>query len=164
MGHIDHNVSETAVDEEQQVDVSREFDGARHFSWGRWLHYTNPGLNGSQALSSFTFRHRDVLHRITWRPEDTLRYISPTYGKPRHLIVQATREVLQDKTGEWRRREVAGNAPWLLRLSSWALKELLVHEKSTLAPAEVAMIAGKVLVAIPLQMVLLLIPMGGAAY
>ncbi|CCD54129.1 hypothetical protein BofuT4_P128290.1 [Botrytis cinerea T4] len=105
------------------VDINHNFDGQRH--WFKQFTYTNPTLRDAEKAGPLdpvpTHFHRDVLNRETWRPRDLLRYISPSYGKPYHMLVQAASSPDIQPQGEWRRRRVGGNAPTLLRVSSWAI-------------------------------------------
>lgn len=114
--------SETGV---EVVDVNKHFDGARHWDWSKWRVYENPplaALNASGPLPpSRKYRHRDILHRITSKPKDVLRYISPSDGKASRMFVQATRDAKATVPGDWRRCDVSGNAPLFLRLSTWCL-------------------------------------------
>jgi hypothetical protein len=100
------------------------------------------------------FFHRDVLKRETYRPKDLLRYISPTYGKPYHILVQAAPNA--QPPGEWRRRAVTGNSPWLLTVSAWAigLKDDGIDN--------IALLVGKSILVVPVIMFLVAYPMGGA--
>ncbi|QSZ34967.1 hypothetical protein DSL72_007829 [Monilinia vaccinii-corymbosi] len=102
------------------VDINHQFDGQWH--WFKLLRYKNPKLADEERIEPApTYFHRDILNRQTWRPRDLLRYISPFYGKPYHMIVQAASGPNTQPQGEWRRRRVSGNAPLLLRVSSWAI-------------------------------------------
>lgn len=102
------------------VDINHHFDGQRH--WFKLFRYRNPTLADEEKIEPVpTYFHRDILNRQTWRPRDLLRYISPFYGKPYHMIVQAAPGPNTHPQGEWRRRRVSGNAPTLLRVSSWAI-------------------------------------------
>lgn len=132
------------------VDINRHFDGAYHWYEGR--HYKNPtpqdvGLQAPLPPSELT-RHRDILGRITQRPKDVLRYVSPTDGKASHMLVQATPQAFQSAQGDWRRVRLGGTAPTLLRLSVWALGD---GEDKLADFQEILWIAAKVFVTIPLQ-------------
>ena len=133
------------------VDINRQYDGIYHWYEGR--HYKNPtpqdiGLQAPLPPSELT-RHRDILGRITQRPKDVLRYISPTDGKPSHMLVQATPQAFQSAQGDWRRVKLGGTAPTLLRLSVWALGD---GEDKPADFQEILWIAAKVFVTIPLQL------------
>ena len=133
------------------VNVNHHFDGERH--WNKGHRYLNPthhgvGLTGPLPPSEKT-HHRDILGRITQRPRDLLRYISPTYGKPAHLIVQAAPQAYRSPQGGWRRVKLKGTAPTLLRLSIWALGD---GESSPDDVGEIMWIIGKVILAIPAQL------------
>lgn len=134
------------------VDVNHHFDGGRHYS-REWKSFTNPTLRDvgcdQPTPAAETFRHRDVLSRETWRPKDLLRYLSPTYGKSYRMLVQATDEASQRAPGDWRRTKLSGNAPTILRLSEWALKESRAARNGEVE--EVFLLIGKILVTIPLQ-------------
>ena len=142
------------ADMTDRVDVSRHFDGQMHWSWVQWTQYRNPDRVAEQAMTSEHFVHRDILSRITTRPKDVLRYLSPSYGKALRIRVQSTD--IHQTTGDWRRVKVQGNAPLLLRLSSWTIKS----PGSTMDIADILLIAAKLLVVLPAQLILLLIPMG----
>ncbi|ERF68494.1 hypothetical protein EPUS_05633 [Endocarpon pusillum Z07020] len=142
------------IDATSQVDVSKHFDGQKHWSWAKWGQYRNPDRVAEQATTSEHFVHRDILSRVTTRPKDVLRYLSPTYGRPIRMRVQSV-DVHQGG-GDWRRVEVQGNAPWLLRLSSWIIKT----SGSTMDITDILLIAGKVLLVLPAHIFILLIPMG----
>ena len=110
------------VDGQKLVDINHHFNGST--GWWKSYFYTNPTLRDVQRDAPFPllplYFHRDLLQRETWRPNDLLRYISPTYGKPSHILVQASHSDIQPP-GAWRRRRVAGNAPVLMKLASWAI-------------------------------------------
>lgn len=86
------------------VDINRHYDGAKH--WRGLKRYQNPTPQDVGRMNPIPLvpvrRHRDNLHRVTNKPEDLLRYISPTQGKPLRLMVQATPEACQTAQGEWR--------------------------------------------------------------
>lgn len=137
------------------VDINRHFDGGRHRS-REWKTFTNPRLQDVGCEQPIppaqTFRHRDVLSRETWKPKDLLRYLSPTYGKSFRMLVQATDAASQRPPGDWRRTRLGGNAPTILRLSEWALKESKAARNGEVE--EIFLLMGKVLVTIPLQLFL----------
>jgi hypothetical protein len=77
------------------------------------------------------------------------------------MIVQATPKAFQQPSGGWRRIEVKGNVPILLRLSSWTLKEILNKKKDEPYTAKIiALVAFKVLLVSPIQVILVSFPMG----
>lgn len=139
------------------VDISRHFDGQLHWNWAKWGQYRNPDRVAEQAMTSEHFVHRDIFSRITTRPKDVLRYLSPTDGKAKRMRVQSTD--VRQSTGDWRRVKVTGNAPFLLRLSSWIVKRPGV----TVDVTDILLIAGKVLLVIPAHLLLLWIPMGNTS-
>lgn len=105
------------------VDINHQFDGRWH--WFKFRRYKNPTLADAEKAGPIepvsTHFHRDILNRQTWRPRDLLRYVSPSYGKPFRMLVQAASGPNTQPQGEWRRRRVDGNAPTLLKVSSWAI-------------------------------------------
>jgi hypothetical protein len=141
------------------VDISTEFDGQQHWSWAKWKHYIAPAIGAApdgRTTSQF-YPHRDILSRKTFKPKDVLRYISPTDGKPTRALIQATDEALSVPSGDWRRRKLDGNAPKLLRISVWALQELMGKEEYT--PSDWAITAGRVLITAPLLLLMVSFPM-----
>lgn len=91
-------------------------------------HFVEETFYGGRKLedvgidAKIEYRHRDFYGRVTWRPKDVQRYISPTDCAPKHLIVQATQEVYESHpAGDWRRTKITGNVPMILRISEWAL-------------------------------------------
>jgi hypothetical protein len=92
-----------------------------------------------------------VLKRETYRPKDLARYISPTYGKPFHMLVQAAPNA--QAPGEWRRRAVGGNSPTLLRLACWA-----IGDKDEYRFEDVALMVGKSILVMPVILFLVAYP------
>lgn len=124
MRHRDNDVPAiTQQHDAQKEDVNHHFNGRT--GWFKGLHYNNPTLHDVEQGRPFDpqplYFHRDVIQRVTWRPQDLLRYISPTYGKPFRMLVQASNSPDVQPAGNWRRRAVTGNAPLLMMVSSWAL-------------------------------------------
>ena len=154
---------ETHSDVEMQkhtgvTDISTEFDGQRHWSWAKGKHYIAPAIGAApdgRTTSQF-YPHRDILSRKTYRPKDVLRYISPTDGKPTRALIQATDEALSVPSGDWRRRKLDGNAPKLLRISAWALQDIMGKEANT--PSDWAITAGRVLITAPLLLLMVSFP------
>lgn len=72
-------------------DISHYFDGRRHFHLKHRKASINPPLSGNLQISAERHVHRDILHRITLAPKDVLRYVSPSHGKPKRMLVQATK-------------------------------------------------------------------------
>ena len=138
------------------VDINHHFDGQRH--WFKQYRYTNPTLRDAEKAGPIepvpTHFHRDVLNRETWRSRDLLRYISPFYGKPFHMIVQAAPGPNTQPQGEWRRRRVGGNAPTLLRVSSWAIGNQLESAE------DFALAAGRSILVLPIIIFIVAYPMG----
>ncbi|PQE32756.1 3-hydroxyisobutyrate dehydrogenase protein [Rutstroemia sp. NJR-2017a WRK4] len=137
------------------VDVNHHFDGQLH--WWKLRRYYNPTLADPEKgpLPPVpTEYHRDALHRETWRPSVLLRYISPTYCKPYHMIVQAAHGPNLLPAREWRRREVGGNAPTLLRVSAWAIG------KDDRSVEGIALIVGRSILVLPIIMFIVAYPMG----
>jgi hypothetical protein len=137
------------------VDINHNFDGSLH--WWKLRRYYNPTLADTEKgpLPPVpTEYHRDAMHRETWRPTDLLRYISPTYGKPYHMIVQAANGPNLLPAREWRRREVGGNAPTLLKLSSWAIG------RNDGSVESIALIIGRSILVLPVIVFLVSYPMG----
>lgn len=137
------------------VDINHHFDGQRH--WFKQFWYTNPTLRDAEKAGPLgpvpTHFHRDILNRETWRPRDLLRYISPSYGKPHHMIVQAASGPNTQPQGEWRRRPVGGNAPTLMRVSTWAIGNRLETAE------DYALAIGRSILVLPIIMFIVLYPM-----
>lgn len=155
--------SEITETEMHPVDVSEHFDGQKHIKWrhGKPLHtFHNPhDLEGGPKYSELHY-NKDILGRETLRPKDLQRYIDPEDGKPRRLIVQATPEVLAEGSGDWRRTEIKGHAPFMLRLSNWVLKRIFLKSEDQKSTAQdIAIVVGKVLLACPLLTCLVMFPM-----
>jgi hypothetical protein len=153
-----HEVS-TNLDVEKQkrtgvADISEKFDGQWHWSWAKWKSYTAPTISAAPDGTTISqlYPHRDILSRKTFKPKDVLRYLSPTYGKPTRALIQATGESLSTPSGDWRRRELEGNAPRLLRICTWVIQD---H-----TPSDWPIVAGKVLVAAPLLLLMANFPIG----
>ena len=145
----------------QSVDVSEHFDGQKHRNWRLGgVSFHNPvDLEGGAKHSDIHY-NRDLLGRQTLRPKDLQRYIDPTDGKPRRLIVQATRAVLAERTGDWRRTKIKGNAPIMLRLSNWALKDVLLKpDGSKYTAQDVAIVVGKTILTFPALVCVVMLPM-----
>ena len=71
---------------------------------------------------STEYFHRDYFGRVTFRPQDVIRYISPTDGTPTRLIVQATPSAIANTSaGDWRRTNLTGQVPFVFKVSEWAL-------------------------------------------
>lgn len=140
----------------KSIDINHHFDGQRHYS-REWKSFTNPTLRDvgcEQPIPPVeTTRHRDVLSRETWRAKDLLRYVSPTYGKSFRMLVQATNDAHRNAPGDWRRTKIGGNAPTILRLSEWALKDIKAARDGDVE--EIFLLMGKVLITIPLQLFVL---------
>lgn len=139
------------------VDINRHFDGSS--GWFKGRRYQNPTLrdvekDGPLAPAPQHF-HRDVLKRVTYRPRDLARYISPTNGKSHHMLVQAAVCPNLQPPGEWRRRRVGGDAPTLLRVATWAIG---------MQDGEIENIAfaiGRSILVVPAILFLVAWPMGG---
>lgn len=105
------------------VKINRHYDGGLHYSKRR--PYRNPTYHDVGATGPFEdvslSQHRDVQRRITWRPSDLLRYISPTNGRPRRIMIQAANDARRQPQGPWRRVRVTGSAPSIVQLSTWVL-------------------------------------------
>ena len=153
--------SEITETELQPIDISEHFDGQKHRNWRLGVSFNNPrDLEGRAHQYSELHYNRDVLGRQTFRPKDLQRYIDPADGKPRRLIVQATPEVLAEASGDWRRTKVRGHAPAMLRLSNWVLKSVFLKpEGHKYSAQEIAIVIGKVLVACPLLVCLVMLPL-----
>ncbi|MCJ1355903.1 MAG: hypothetical protein MMC33_005896 [Icmadophila ericetorum] len=108
------------------------FDGRKAFSRGKL--YQRPeretleeSFYNGHTLEDFgiddktEYWHRDFYGKVTYRKKDVLRYISPTDGSPKHMVVQATTDALNLPGGDWRRTGIKGSVPIALRLSEWAL-------------------------------------------
>src|SRR2546423_4482892 len=145
----------------QKADISNEFDEKRHWSWEKWKWYTAPTINAirDRITTSQLYRHQDILGRKTTRPKDVVYYVSPTDGKVTKMLVQATKDAFSTPSGDWRRTKLEGNAPILLRLSFWVLK-LLEKEGGAYTPSDWAVIVGRLLIVVPIQLVIVSLPMG----
>src|SRR5271170_1623671 len=139
-------------------DISAQFDGQGHWNWAKWKFYIAPTISAvpNGTTTSPLYFHRDILKRKTFKPKDVLRYISPTDGKPTRALIQATDEALSVPSGDWRRRKLDGNAPKLLRISVWALQDLMRTE--AYAPSDWAITAGRVLITAPLLLLMVSFP------
>ena len=148
------------------LPTSDKFDGKSHFSWSKWHHYLNPQRQHVEDIGEIPtdekYVHRDILHRITEKPKDLLRYISPTYGKPTRMVVQATKEAHNHPQGNWRRVNLAGNAPLLLRLNLWVLGQKN-GKKGAPTANDILLVVGKAIVAMPINFLILCLPMGDPA-
>lgn len=99
---------------------------------------------------------RDFLGRITQMPKDLARYLSPTYAKPFHLIVQATPQAFMDRQGEWRRTELTGKSHSLIRLSVWAIGD--IRDPRPVDSTEFLLLSLKVFLILPAMIVLMPLP------
>ncbi|KAL5321340.1 hypothetical protein ACEPPN_012155 [Leptodophora sp. 'Broadleaf-Isolate-01'] len=100
-------------------EINRYFNGRAGFFKG--IVYRNPTWSDFQDFflpSSYQYPHMDFFFRITSRPRDLLRYISPSTGKTHHMIVQAAPDA--GPQGEWRRSRVIGEPPIVIELGRWA--------------------------------------------
>ena len=68
------------------------------------------------------------------------------------MIVQSTPQAFGSPQGDWRRVQISGTAPTLLRLSVWAIGD---GTKSNNNPEDILLLIGKIIVAIPLQFIVL---------
>jgi hypothetical protein len=88
---FEHDTNAADVEKDahtRQADISSEFDGRWHWNWAKWKSYTAPtNVVPNEARVSPLYPHRDFLSRKTFRPEDVLRYLSPTTGKPARMLV-----------------------------------------------------------------------------
>ncbi|KAI9049987.1 hypothetical protein LZ554_006132 [Drepanopeziza brunnea f. sp. 'monogermtubi'] len=129
------------------VDVSQHYNGDT--GWFKGLHYHNPTLRDVEKIGPLApaeqYFHRDVLKRETYRPRDLARYISPTFGKPYRMLVQAADGPNTQPPGEWRRRSVGGNAPTLLRVACWAIRMGTNNDKIE----NIALAVGKSILVVP---------------
>lgn len=103
--------------------------------WSKGLFYEKPNrsylddeydhgfdLQPDKDGKTTEYYHRDYFGRVTWRPRDVIRYISPNNGVPSRLIVQATPSVrAKNPAGNWRRTSLTGQVPFVFKLSEWAL-------------------------------------------
>lgn len=138
------------------IDISRHYDGAWHTRKGR--SYRNPlsqDVGRERPIHvEDGFYHRDYLLRVTQMSQDLARYISPSYAKPFHLIVQATSRAFQEPQGEWRRAHLRGHAPTVVRLSVWAVGDL--SDTRPKSNDEIALMWLKVLLILPAEIPLVL--------
>ncbi|KAL9046220.1 MAG: hypothetical protein Q9214_000888 [Letrouitia sp. 1 TL-2023] len=138
------------------VDINGHYDGVSH--WYKGHIYKNPTPSDvgmpSPLPNSEPVRHRDFLGRITHKPNDLARYISPTYAKPFHLIVQSTPKAFRQAQGGWRRSSLRGRPDTLLRLCVWAAGDL--GDPRPKGSAEIILMWLKVCLIIPAEVILLL--------
>ena len=85
---------------------------------------------------------------------DDLYYISPTDYKPAPMIIQAAPQAFKERV-RWNRVGVAGNAPVLLKLSSWVLGNGASDEGYS---KNIVLVLGKMLIAFPPQLLFLMWP------
>jgi hypothetical protein len=155
---MDPERGEPGSQEGRRVDISRHYDGLRHFYKGHTYRNPTPEVVGRQfpIPESETVTHRDFLGRITEQPKDLARYISSTYAKPFHIIVQATPKAFKEPQGEWRRTSLKGYSNTLLRLSVWAVGDL--GDPLPKGSTELTLMWLKVLLVLPAEMILLPFP------
>lgn len=150
--HINHHPTVQG----QGTDINRHYDGGYHFYKGR--SYRNPipkDVGRSNPVPpEQPFHHRDYLGRLTFKTQDLARYISSTYAKPFHLIVQATPKAFDEPQGEWRRASLKANARTVIRLANWAVGDL--GDPRCQNMEEYAIMWSKVFLVLPLEVPLLL--------
>jgi hypothetical protein len=121
--HVPAGLSASGRRPGERLNISHHYDGQLH--WSRAKTFRNPTTSAASDPSGLPaaekIRHRDALGRITEETKDLARYISPTYGKPFRLCVQAAPQAYAGPQGEWRRVSLKGNGPTLLRLCVWAV-------------------------------------------
>ncbi|KAH8587656.1 hypothetical protein B0O99DRAFT_601419 [Bisporella sp. PMI_857] len=141
------------------VDINVYYNGGQ--GWFKGRRYMNPTLRDVEKEGPFApapqHFHRDVLNRKTYRPRDLARYISPTFGKSYRMLVQAAAGPNTQPPGNWRRREVEGNAPTLLRISTWAVS---LHDDRF---ESISLAIGKSILILPAMLFLVAYPIGGGA-
>lgn len=145
----------SSIESSEMVDISHLYDGRYHSSRGhRYLSPTIEAASDPAALpASEEIVHRDALGRITKRTQDLARYISPTYGKPIRILVQATRTAFSSPQGQWRRTKLKGRGYTSLRLSVWAVGD---NKKLPKEPRDIALMILRILLITPVQIFLLL--------
>ena len=86
---------------------------------------------------------------------DALYYVSPTNHKPVSMIVQSTGQASTKTPVRWNRVQITGNAPILLRLSSWVLGNDASADSYS---SNNALVFGKTIIALPPQLLILMWP------
>lgn len=150
--HVNHHPAVQG----QGRDINGHYDGGYHFYKGR--SYKNPTHQDvgrrNPVPPEQPFHHRDYLGRRTSKTQDLARYISPTFAKPFHLIVQATPKAYKEAQGEWRRASLKSNARTVIRLANWAVGDL--DDPRCQSIEESTMMWLKVFLILPLEVPLLL--------
>jgi len=111
-------------------DLATEFSGKRGFN-GRWFYrpvkqqptpFDSAAMLESDEKGRYIYRNQ--LGQIYHKYDDVATYLSPTKFVPKRLVVQATNDVFENqlKTGDWRRTEIKGSVPVVLKIAEWALK------------------------------------------
>lgn len=111
-------------------DLATEFSGKRGFN-GQWFHrpvkqaptpFDSAAILESDEKGRYIYRNQ--LGQIYHKYDDVATYLSPTNFVPKRLLVQATSDVFDNrlKTGDWRRTEIKGSVPVVLKVAEWALK------------------------------------------
>ncbi|KAJ9655086.1 hypothetical protein H2201_008884 [Coniosporium apollinis] len=141
--------------DEPLIDINHHFDGGFHglFFGPKFRNPTfsvkqqrHPPLDLEKGLYN-----RDILRRITWKPEDLERRIDPLEGKLCHFTVQASPDAYKEHQGPWRRTQIEDNASKRLRLAGWILGRRSFETGSGLDGGQLAARAGRILLAsIPL--------------
>jgi hypothetical protein len=111
-------------------DLASEFSGKKGFN-GQWFHrpvkqaptpFDSAAILESDEKGRYIYRNQ--LGQVYHKYDDVATYLSPTNFVPKRLLVQATGDVFQNRltTGDWRRTEIKGSVPVVLKVAEWALK------------------------------------------
>ena len=72
-------------------------------------------------------QYRNYLGQSTAKYADVAAYLSPTNFRPRRLAVQAADYIIENhkqRHGEWRRMNVTGTVPYILKIAEWVLRPI----------------------------------------
>lgn len=132
------------VQEEYTKHYATEFNGKRGFN-GRF--FRRPAQRPEDIVDAVADLERDEKHpgKYIYRNQfgqkapkydDVAAYLSPTNYVPKRLLVQATPYV-RDKharEGDWRRNEIKGSVPRVLKIAEWALRPSDPNSKGKTTP------------------------------
>lgn len=111
-------------------DLKNEFSGKKGFN-GHWFRrpvkqdptpFDRAAILEADEKGRYIYRNQ--LGQIYHKYDDVATYLSPTNFVPKRLLVQSTSDVFRNRltTGDWRRTEIKGSVPIVLRVAEWALK------------------------------------------
>jgi hypothetical protein len=115
------------------------------FRWFVQPHFVRP--SGFMYVQGDQHHHRDIMMRLyTGRNDD--RYISPTDGKIKTLVVQSVDDILAGPAnGTWKRTYIRNIVPLHYRLAMWPLNHIDMRENTHVDGGDWALIVGKWIVA-----------------